>query len=320
MRFGFVGSLVWYKGGEVLVRAMNRLAGRSCTLSVHGDFRPDEDEHHKELAELASADNIGFHGRFDNARLSEVYAEIDVLVVPSIWFENSPITIHEAFLTRTPVLASDFGGMAEFVRDGVDGLHFAVGDDADLASKMARFLDEPDLLERLSKDFPEVKTIADNARETEYRYRALCCQRRAAAPGVLLQLSVQDALRREGPVEEQAGDMLLLRPGGAAVEYELQALEPIAGEAEPVELAVGVYALAEEPLTEHGGRVLIDGAEVGRIPLFRAGGDDQLHEFTFPLQPSTRSRRLRLVTSIEQDGPEASLRVARVVVRARRRP
>src|SRR4029079_16401012 len=99
----------------------------------------------------------------------------DVLIVPSVWFENSPITIHEAFLTRTPVIASDIGGMQEYVRDGRDGLQFAVGDDADLAAKMTRFLDEPDLVERLSRDWIPIKTIADDAAATEFRYRALAC-------------------------------------------------------------------------------------------------------------------------------------------------
>ena len=153
IRFGFVGSLVWYKGGETMVRAMAALGDAKAVLYVHGDFKPEEDEHHAELQRLAG-DNVEFLGRFDNSRLSEVYAEIDVLIVPSIWFENSPITIHEAHLTRTPVVTSDIGGMAEYVRDGVDGLHFAVGDAEELALVLRRFVEEPALVGELSRDFP----------------------------------------------------------------------------------------------------------------------------------------------------------------------
>jgi glycosyltransferase involved in cell wall biosynthesis len=178
VRFGFVGSLVWYKGGEVLLEAMRELRDAPAVLHVHGAFAPESDEHHARLALLAG-DNVVFHGRFDNERLAEIYAELDVLVVPSLWFENSPITIHEAHLLRTPVVASGIGGMAEYVRDGVDGLHFAVGDAGALARVMRRFVAEPGLVEELSRDFPRVKTIAENARETEYRYRALCCRARA---------------------------------------------------------------------------------------------------------------------------------------------
>jgi glycosyltransferase involved in cell wall biosynthesis len=175
VRFGFVGSLVWYKGGEVLLEAMRNLRDAPAVLHVHGGFTPDSDEHHARLAQLAG-DNVVFHGRFDNERLAEIYAELDVLVVPSLWFENSPITIHEAHLLGTPVVASGIGGMAEYVRDGVDGLHFPVGDADALARVLRRFVDEPGLVDELSREFPRVKTIEENARETEYRYRALCAR------------------------------------------------------------------------------------------------------------------------------------------------
>ena len=173
VRFGFVGSLVWYKGADVLVEAMNRLAGRPCVLHVFGAFDPARDEHHAKLRGLASAGNVVFRGRFDNERLAEVYREIDVLVVPSVWFENSPLSIHEAWTFRTPVVASGIGGMAELVDDGVDGLHFAAGDAADLASKLARFLDEPDLVGRLSRGFPRVKSLEEDAADLLRRYRQL---------------------------------------------------------------------------------------------------------------------------------------------------
>lgn len=181
LRVGFVGSLVWYKGADVLVRAMRRLDPSRAVLHVHGAFDPQTDAYHAELARLAEGAPVEFRGRFDNSRLGEVYAEIDVLVVPSVWYENSPVTIHEAFLTGTPVVTGGIGGMAEYVRDGIDGLHFRVGDDVDLARVLSRLLDDPGLLERLRADLPAVKTIAEDAADTEFRYRALLCERRRAA-------------------------------------------------------------------------------------------------------------------------------------------
>ncbi len=172
VRFGYVGSLVWYKGVDVLVRAMARLAGLPAVLRIHGAFDPEADAYQAELA-AAAGDNVEFRGRFDNDRLAEVYADLDVLVVPSVWFENSPITIHEAFVARTPVVTSDIGGMAELVPDGRWGLQFAAGDDAALAAVLRRFVDEPDLARTLGERCPPVKTLAENAREMEYRYRSL---------------------------------------------------------------------------------------------------------------------------------------------------
>jgi len=234
VRFGFIGSVVWYKGVGVLVDAMRRLGeaglGDRVHLHVHGGFDPASDPHHAEVAEAAEGAPVTFHGRFDNARLSEVYRDIDVLVVPSLWYENSPITIHEAFLTETPVLASGIGGMAEFVRDGVDGLHFAVGDASDLAAKMRRLVEEPDLLERLrGADWMHVKTIAENGAETEARYRALACVVRDGAPGAsgvpLFEPDVTRPADAEGDFEVQGGGGALLRPGSSA-SYDLPALSP----------------------------------------------------------------------------------------------
>ena len=310
VRFGFVGSLVWYKGDTVMVEAMNQLAGERCVLNVYGDYRPDEDEHHAELRDLASADNVQFMGRFDNQRLSEVYAEIDVLIVPSVWVENSPITIHEAFLTHTPVVTSGIGGMAEYVRDGVDGLHFAVGDAGDLARVLKRFVDEPDLVEELSGNFMQVKTIEQNARETEFRYRGLCCRRRAARPTTLVDHEGVGSALRAGECDQQGADMLLLRPGAAA-EYELEAAGP--GQRT---LQIDIFGLGAEEHLLLGGALTLDGAAVGSIASFTSAGEDGTHRFEFELELPPGARRLRIETAKGGLMSKAQhLRVKRVVVR-----
>ena len=302
VRFGFVGSLVWYKGGEVMVRAMSRLAGKQAVLNVYGDFRPDEDPHHAELERIAAAvspRNVFFKGRFDNARLSEVYAEIDVLVVPSVWFENSPITIHEAYLTHTPVLASDIGGMAEFVHDGVDGLHFAVGDADDLARKMMRFVDEPGLVDALSKDWMPIKTIAEDAAATEFRYRGLCAIVRGpvGGTGTLVEWGARETASRAGPIDEQGADLLLLRPG-ASVAYDIEGVAgPGApGDAEPRTIEVELFVLGAEPDLVLGAEVRIDGVAAGRLEPAQASGQDQSLLRSLVVELPSGARRLELAT------------------------
>jgi glycosyltransferase involved in cell wall biosynthesis len=313
VRFGFVGSLVWYKGGLVMLEAMKRIASSRAMLNVYGDFKPESDAHHAELARAAGP-NIAFRGRFDNARLSEVYAEIDVLVVPSIWFENSPITIHEAFLTRTPVVASDIGGMREYVRDGIDGLWFKAGDARDLARVLQRFVDEPDLVERLSRDFMPVKTIADDAAATEFRYRALCCIERVpmtGSMGALVEHRGVDSIAREGRVEVQGGDMLLLRPGGAAAEYDI---EGSGGGARVIE--VEQLALAVERHVRLGGRVLVDGREVGRLPAFSAEDRDELRRQRIEVDLHADAKRLRFESEPASAAQPTHLRLKKISVLA----
>ena len=63
-------------------------------------------------------------------------ATVDWIVMPSIWWENSPVVIQEASCIGRPPIVSDIGGMAEKVRDGVDGLHFRAGSPEDLADRL----------------------------------------------------------------------------------------------------------------------------------------------------------------------------------------
>ncbi|MGK0219756.1 MAG: glycosyltransferase involved in cell wall biosynthesis [Planctomycetota bacterium] len=314
IRFGFIGTLVWYKGGEALIRAMQRLEGSGCVLNVHGSWDPEGDEHHRLLQDLAG-DNVNFLGRFDNSLLAEVYAEIDVLVVPSIWYENSPVTIHEAFLCGTPVVASDIGGMAEYVRDGVDGLQFKMGDDVDLARVMQRFVDEPDLLESLRQEFPEIKTIDSNGAETEFRYRALACMDRTAevGPHLLLERPGPDSIARNGEVEPQGPDMLLLRPGANA-EYSVMGL---AGG--PVQVVVDVFALGVEPDVLHGGQLLLDGEVVGEMPPRSSAGEDEILRFVLDAELSATAQRLQLSAMCPGEDAHPYLRIKRVAIQTRPR-
>jgi glycosyltransferase involved in cell wall biosynthesis len=147
--------------------------GPTIELTIHGDHKPDSDAFHRRLAELARGTRTRFAGRFDNARIGLVHAELDVLVVPSTWYENSPLTIHEAFQHGTPVVTCDLGGMRETVRHEVDGLHFRAGDERGLAEALERLARDPALLERLARSVPAVKSIETDAEETEARYLRL---------------------------------------------------------------------------------------------------------------------------------------------------
>jgi glycosyltransferase involved in cell wall biosynthesis len=90
-----------------------------------------------------------------------------------VWWENAPLIIQEAFANRRPVICSNIGGMAEMVRDGVDGLHFQAGDPADLARTMKRAATTPQLWQRLSAAIAAPRTVAAAADEHLDFYREL---------------------------------------------------------------------------------------------------------------------------------------------------
>lgn len=137
-RFAFFGQLSRFKGIDLLVRAMQLLADDEVDahLSIHGDnlqFQPGEFQ--KELRALIekSESHVTYAGPYAQSELSSRMADVDWVIVPSIWWENSPLVIQEAFRHSKPVICSDIGGMAEKVKHNVNGLHFQAGDVRHLA-------------------------------------------------------------------------------------------------------------------------------------------------------------------------------------------
>jgi glycosyltransferase involved in cell wall biosynthesis len=175
LRFGFTGTLIPSKGVHVLVEAFNGIAPARASLQIWGmDLPYDGYEHYgHELRQLATNPSIRFMGPYANTEVARILAEIDVLVVPSIWYENSPLTIHEAFLSHTPVIAANLGGMAEYVQHMHNGLLFRPRDPADLRAQMMTLIENPDLLELLRANISAVKSIAENALEMERLYHEL---------------------------------------------------------------------------------------------------------------------------------------------------
>jgi glycosyltransferase involved in cell wall biosynthesis len=154
-RFGFFGQFSHYKGVNVVLQAAKRLAadGVDATIWLHGanlEIQPPEFQ--EEFAELleASGDSVVMIGRYDHDQLGALMENVDWVFVPSRWWENSPLVIQEAFMHGRPVICSDIGGMAEKVTNGVDGLHFRVGDPEDLARVVTQAAESPQLWRSLA--------------------------------------------------------------------------------------------------------------------------------------------------------------------------
>ncbi|MCE5307556.1 MAG: glycosyltransferase family 4 protein [Acidobacteriales bacterium] len=178
IRFGYLGQIQEIKGVHLLVEAMRRLDSRKpARLDIWGDLTRSP-EYVNRLRERARGDSrIIFRGYCRHSDLAAVLIDTDVLVVPSLWYENSPLVIQEAFAAGTPVIASNLGGMSEAITHGVNGLLFERGECLGLAKQMQRLLDEPDLLSRLRKGIPRVKTSDDEAIQIETFYSDLLSHR-----------------------------------------------------------------------------------------------------------------------------------------------
>ncbi|HSP72133.1 MAG TPA: glycosyltransferase, partial [Gaiellaceae bacterium] len=93
-------------------------------------------------------DRVRFLGAQPRERVVELFHAADATILSSSW-ENFPHTVVEALAVGTPVLAMEAGGVAEVVRDGVNGLLVPAGDTAALAGAVRRYFSDADLRDRL---------------------------------------------------------------------------------------------------------------------------------------------------------------------------
>ncbi len=152
--FGYIGTHIPAKGIPVLLDAFPHVRG-DARLRIWGRPNPGTTPALQERTRRlppSYADRVEWMGEYGTSTIvPDVFDRIDALVVPSIWLENSPLVIHEAQQARVPVIASNLGGMAEYVNDEVNGLLFRPRDPVALSRQMQRFVDDPELARRLGR-------------------------------------------------------------------------------------------------------------------------------------------------------------------------
>lgn len=175
LRLGYIGSLMPSKGVDVLLRAMRMLGDANVSLSIHGAFQTYHGDATFEprVRPLLDHPRVQYRGPFQHEELGSILSKIDALIVPSVWYENAPVTIQEAQEAGIPVIASDLGGMREAVRHGVDGLLFEAGSCSDLARSIRSLAIDRTLLSRLAAGARPLKSIAENASELDGIYTGL---------------------------------------------------------------------------------------------------------------------------------------------------
>ncbi|WP_420632184.1 glycosyltransferase [Candidatus Leptofilum sp.] len=165
VRFMFLGRLQPYKGLHLVLEAFNSLPNpNGATLTVYG--APDgHDDYFANLQQMMDANpNVHFAGLIPPTELARAFANADIFLLPSTWHENSPLILLDALQSKTPVLASDIGGVSGIVEHNRNGLLFSREDVAALRSEMQRLIDQPDLIAQLQagSDLPSIESYAEN--------------------------------------------------------------------------------------------------------------------------------------------------------------
>lgn len=160
LRIAFLGSMIPAKGPEVLLDAWSKLKPEQRSRARLDLFGPAaQPDYARRLEALAEACGAQLRGPLQREAVAAQLARTDLLVVPSVWFENAPLVILEALAARTPLLVSRLGGMAELVQAGEHGLHFAPGDADDLARVLGELIDEPQRLDEFYRSGSRPPTL-----------------------------------------------------------------------------------------------------------------------------------------------------------------
>lgn len=188
-RFAYFGQITSFKGVDVLLDAVSRIPeaiwGDDAQLMIFGGNlerqpRPFQEKIEK-LVEQAGP-RVRFYGAYKNSEMPRLMRSVDWTIIPSIWWENSPIVIQESFFHGRPLICSNVGGMAEKITDEVDGLHFRVGSSEDLIDRMVEALTDKTLWDRLRAGIKRPIDFEECARQHLDLYRDLSSRDASAVP------------------------------------------------------------------------------------------------------------------------------------------
>jgi glycosyltransferase involved in cell wall biosynthesis len=184
LRIGFIGTIFEHKGLDLLIKAFQKFPSQTAAvLRIYGDINqfPEYGQTIKALINV-KPEQIELRGTFPNAELGGILDNIDVLVVPSRWYENTPLVIQSALATKTPVVATDLGGMSELVKHEQNGLLFKLNDYDSLHDQLARLVADRTLLQRFMNNIPPERTIEAMVDDIEAVYEKVLKSQRSAPP------------------------------------------------------------------------------------------------------------------------------------------
>lgn len=167
--FGFIGSLAWQKGVHILVEAFNQLPPNAA-LTIYGSDRAFPD-YGAELRNLARHPHIRFAGAIEFDQVGAALRQFDALIVPSLWYENSPLVIQEAYVMGVPVIASRLGALTEKVQEQKTGLLFPPGNSAALATLLQSMIDQPAQLQALRQGIQAPPTLEEHTAQVIKLYQ-----------------------------------------------------------------------------------------------------------------------------------------------------
>ena len=176
LRIGYIGSITRAKGLHVFLQSLNFLSNielNSCKIHIYGDVAHDTDYSQSLTDAYSNTSYLNWKGTFPSSEVYQVLQNLDLLVVPSIWRENSPLIVSQAIATGLPIFLSDVEGMRSQVEDYVNARLFPVGDSLSLASLLSSAISNPSILFTPNDRSPSCRTIFDYGQQLHLVYTSV---------------------------------------------------------------------------------------------------------------------------------------------------
>jgi glycosyltransferase involved in cell wall biosynthesis len=184
LKVAFFGSAYPHKGPQLLVEAA-QLTEAEIDVQIIGETPHEFGE---QLRALDRRGVVELLGGFSPVEIGDLLRDVDVAVLPSMWWDCAPLAAAECLAARVPLVVPRLGGLPEAVRDEVDGLVFTGLDAVDLARKLDRLATEPGLLEQLQVNITEPRAFSEYIDELEAYYDG---ERATSPPPALKPTSVE---------------------------------------------------------------------------------------------------------------------------------
>lgn len=176
VRFGYVGRLHASKGLVELAHAVRAIPPEvAFRLDIRGPMIDDDSRAFAAALQtlLAGDPRVTFGAGIAGADVPTQLAELDVLLCPSMTFENGPTIALEAIAVGTPIIASRVGNLAEIVDDGINGQLVAPGNVEQWAAALTRAATDPArTIDRWRAALPMSRTMDEIATDYLVLYAA----------------------------------------------------------------------------------------------------------------------------------------------------
>lgn len=161
--FSFNGNSSALKGLTVAIGAFNILEKQeNINVELHVYGKCDD------AVKLLAGNNVKFFGTYENKDVYKILSTIDVLICPSICYENYPFVITEAFMNKVPVLASNEGGMKAIVKNFVNGFTFTRANPEHLSEIVRSLYLNQEIITKLVENLSDFKAKTVDEEMQEY--------------------------------------------------------------------------------------------------------------------------------------------------------